>query len=206
VGRHLSRDEADELETCFRAHAKALFAYGCMITRNDQALADDLVQETFQAAAEDWLSLSSLGEGKRVAWLRVTMRNLAVSRFRHNEMTRRMQPVIEQRYRGPVPDTPRDALNALTLERCWQAITDMPERQHMVALMYWHLGLPQSEIAELLGIAPSTVAVHIHNARKKLLATLEERPPLLNEGLEIDGVVPHAVREVRRHGHELRER
>jgi len=112
------------------------------------------------------------------------MHHLAVSEFRHNEMARRMQGDIEQRYRAPEPDTARDALTAIRLERCWQLIAEMPERQHLIALMYWRIGMKQSEIAEVLCIAPGTVAAQLHGARKKLLAELKECDSFAQDGIE----------------------
>ena len=41
--------EAQELETCFRAHASYLFGRACVLTCGDQALAHDLVQAAFEA-------------------------------------------------------------------------------------------------------------------------------------------------------------
>lgn len=106
-------------------------------------------------------------------------------------MVRRTGPAVEQRYRAPEPDTPRDALNAIALERCWQAIAAMPERQHLIAVMHWHLGMKHSEIAGKLGIAPGTVAAQLHGARKKLVAALTGYNPFCLEAAETDVLVPH---------------
>jgi RNA polymerase sigma-70 factor, ECF subfamily len=184
VDPQLSPSEAGELAACFRANAKALFGYACFVTRGDQALADDLVQQTFQAAARAWSTLRNLEAGKLRAWLRTTMHHLAVTEFRRNEVARRILSDIERQYRAPEPDTEREALIAIALERCWQVIAEMPERQHLIALMYWRVGMKQSEIAEALRIAPGTVAAQLHGARKKLLAGLKERNPFAQDVME----------------------
>ena len=49
--------EAQELEACFRAHASYLFGRACVLTCGDQALAHDLVQAAFEAAAMTWQAL-----------------------------------------------------------------------------------------------------------------------------------------------------
>jgi len=184
VDPQLSPSEAAELAACFRANAKSLFGYACFVTRGDKALADDLVQQTFQAAAGVWSTLRNLERDKLRAWLRTTMHHLAISEFRRNETARRILSDIEQRYRAPEPDTEREALIAIALERCWQIIAEMPERQHLIALLYWRVGMKQSEIAEALCIAPGTVAAQLHGARKKLLAGLKERNPFTQDGIE----------------------
>jgi DNA-directed RNA polymerase specialized sigma24 family protein len=48
--------DADELAACFAAHAAGLFGYACVLARGDRALADDLVQAAFEAAAREWES------------------------------------------------------------------------------------------------------------------------------------------------------
>jgi RNA polymerase sigma-70 factor (ECF subfamily) len=177
VERQLSQSEADELACCFRANSRALFTFACVVTRGDRALAEDLVQQAFQAAAMGWPSLRDKDKKELRSWLRGTLHKLAVSEFRRNDLARRKQSQIEQRLRGPEPDTDRDACTAIALERCWEIINAMPERQHQIALMYWYLDMKQVEIAEELGIAPGTVAAQLHGARKKLLAGLGERDP-----------------------------
>ena len=197
VSPQLSPTEAEEFAGCFRANAKALFGYACVVTRGDRALADDLVQQAFQAAASVWPSLREKDKNELRAWLRGTMNHLAVSEFRRNEMVRRLQGEVEQRFRGPEPDTDRDALTAIALERCWEVITGLPERQHLIALMHWRVGMKQTEIAEALGIAPGTVAAQLHSARKKLLSGLRERNPFAHDGIETE--IAQAGEEGRRH-------
>ena len=48
----------------------------------------------------------------------------------------------------------------------------MPERQHAVALLRWQQDMKESEIAAVLGIAEKSVSVHLHRARRKLIAQL----------------------------------
>ena len=43
--------DADELARCFVVHAPRLFGHACVLARGDRALAEDLVQATFEAAA-----------------------------------------------------------------------------------------------------------------------------------------------------------
>ena len=74
--------EAQELETCFRAHASYLFGRACVLTRGDQTLAHDLVQAAFEAAAMTWQALQDRPDEQRRSWLHGTMTNIAVNGFR----------------------------------------------------------------------------------------------------------------------------
>lgn len=168
----ISRRDADELAACFVADAAGLFGYACVLARGDRALAEDLVQAGFEAAARAWGMLRCLADEQRRGWLRVTVANIAVSGFRREAAWRERLPRIEARYRKTQADTEAHALSSIVLERCWQIIKGMPERQHAVAVLRWQQGMKEAEIAAILGMAEKTVSVHLHRARRQLIAQL----------------------------------
>ena len=94
----ISPREAEELAACFRAHARDLFGHACALTRGDQALAHDLVQAAFEAAAGAWPALRGLAEEQRRSWLRRTLANIAVNGFRREAAFRDRLPRIEALY------------------------------------------------------------------------------------------------------------
>jgi RNA polymerase sigma-70 factor, ECF subfamily len=175
-----SRDAGD-LAACFAAHAGGLFGYACVLARGDRALADDLVQAAFEAAARDWGILRCLAEEQRRAWLRTTVANVAVSGFRREAAWRDRLPRIEARYRKNQADTETVAFSLIVLDRCWQIIKDMPEQQHAVAVLRWQQGMKQAEIAAVLGMAEKTVSVHLHRARRRLIAQLGPDYPFASD-------------------------
>src|SRR5207244_1764934 len=124
-----------------RAHARHLFERACVLTRGDQALAHDLVQAAFEAAAVTWQALRGLAEEQRRNWLYQTMANIAVNGFRREAAFRARLPRIESLYRKVQADPLEQAFSAIMLERCWQVIEGLPERQHAVALLRWGLSL-----------------------------------------------------------------
>jgi len=168
----ISPGHAEELATCFTTHARDLFGYACFLARGDRALADDLVQAAFEAAGRAWWTLRCLAEEQRRGWLRTTLANIAVSGFRREAAFRDRLPRIEARYRKIPADTPAQALSSIVLERCWQIIKRMPERQHAVAVLRWQQDMKESEIAAALGMTEKTVSAHLHQARRKLIAQL----------------------------------
>ncbi len=178
--RICSRD-AGELAACFAAHADGLFGYACVLARGDRALAEDLVQAGFEAAARDWGILRCLAEEQRRAWLRTTVANIAVSGFRREAAWRERLPRVEARYRKVPVDIPALAFSSMVLERCWQIIQDMPERQHAVAVLRWQQGMKQTEIAAALGMAEKTVSVHLSRARRQLIAQLGRDYPFASD-------------------------
>ena len=168
----ISRRDADELAACFAADAAGLFGFACVLARGDRALAEDLVQAGFEAAARAWGVLRCLADEQRRGWLRTTVANVAVSGFRREAAWRERLPRIEARYRRTQADTEALALSSVVLERCWQIIKDMPERQHAVAVLRWQQDMKQAEIAAALGVAENTVSVHLHRPRRQLIAQL----------------------------------
>ena len=167
-----SPHEAQELEACYRAHARYLFGRACVLTRGDRALADDLVQAAFEAAAMTWASLQGLADEQRRNWLYRTLANIAVTGFRREAAFRDRLPRIETLYRKVQVDPLEQAFSSIMLERCWQVIQGLPPRQHAVALLRWGLDMKQDEIAAVLRMSEKTVSVHLSRVRRKLLAQL----------------------------------
>jgi RNA polymerase sigma factor (sigma-70 family) len=176
----ISPHEAQELDVCFRAHARELFGHACVVTRGDQALAHDLVQAAFEAAARGWPALRGLAEEQRRGWLYRTLANIAVNGFRREAAFRDRLPRIEARYRKIQVDPPEQAFASIALEHCWRVIRGLPEQQHAVALLRWGLDMKESEIAAVLVMAEKTVSVHLYRVRRKLLLQLGADYPFEN--------------------------
>ena len=180
----ISPHEAQELELCFRTHARHMFGYACVLTRGDEALAGDLVQAAFEAAAQTWQALRALPEEQCRGWLRRTLAHIAVNRFRREVPFRDRLPRIEARHRRIQADPPGQAFSPVTLERCWQIMRDLPERQHAVALLRGGLDMKESEIAAVLDMTEKTVSMHLYRVRRKLLLQLGGDHPFRHDGPE----------------------
>lgn len=184
----ISPGHAEELAACFTAHDRDLFGYACFLARGDRALADDLVQAAFEAAGRAWWTLRCLADDQRRGWLRTTLANIAVSGFRREAAFRDRLPRIEARYRKTPADTAAQAFSSIALERCWQIIRDMPERQHAVAVLRWQQDMKEGEIAAALGMTEKTVSAHLHRARRRLIAQLGPDHP--SAGGDAEGPSP----------------
>ena len=184
----ISPREAEELAVCFATHARDLFGYACVLTRGDQALAEDLVQAAFEAAGHAWQVLGDLTEEQRRGWLWRTLANIAVDGFRRETAFRDRLPRIEALYRKIQADPPEQAFSSIALERCWRIIQGLPQRQHAVALLRWQLDMKESEIATFLGVDEKTVSVHLYRVRRKLIVQLGPEYPV--EGDATEGKAP----------------
>lgn len=175
---------ADELARCFAAHAPRLFGHACVLAHGDRALAEDLVQATFEAAARAWQTLRGLAEEQLRGWLWSTLDNLAAGSFRREAALRDRLPRIEVRYRKTPADPSEQAFSSIALERCWRIIRQMPKRQYAVALLRWGLDMKEAEIAAVLGVAEKTVSAQLHRARRKLIAALGPDHPFAGDDPE----------------------
>ena len=178
----ISPREAEELAACFRAYARDLFGYACVLTRRDRAMAEDLVQAAFEAAAEAWHVLGDLTEEQRRGWLWRMLASIAVDGFRRETAFRDRLPRIEALYQKIQADPPEQAppeqvLSSIALERCWRIIQGLPQRQHAVALLRWQLDMKENEIAQVLGMDEKTVSVHLYRVRRKLLLQVDTDHP-----------------------------
>jgi RNA polymerase sigma-70 factor, ECF subfamily len=180
-GAKIPEGHVAELAGCFAAHAPGVFGYACVLACGDHALAEDLVQSAFVAAARHWSTVRCLCEAQRVSWLYTTVGHLAVSAFRDNGAFRGRLERLEALYRAPSPDTYAEAVSGIALERCWRVIQALPPQQHAVAVMRWLLAMTTSEIAAALGIAEGTVAAHLSAVRAKLRAGLGPYDPFGGE-------------------------
>ena len=176
-GPRIPQRHVAELSAFFAPHDRWLFGHACVRTCGDRELAADLVQDTFEAAARAWATLRGHAEGRHRAWLLGTLANKDISDFRRKQAFRRRQPDIQPRYQPAAADTAAQALSAIALERAREIIGEMPPRQQEIALMRWQDRMKDTEIGAALGVAEGTVHAHLHTARGKLVAGLEQYYP-----------------------------
>jgi DNA-directed RNA polymerase specialized sigma24 family protein len=75
--------DAEELAASLRLHARDLFGYACVLSDADRAVASDLVQGTFEVAAEAWCTLRDLPADECRDRLRDTLAATAERRTGH---------------------------------------------------------------------------------------------------------------------------
>jgi RNA polymerase sigma factor (sigma-70 family) len=129
------------------------------------AIGEDVVQEAMFAASRQWSKLSTYEDP--VQWARgvVVRRSSNVRRggFREARAVRRLA--------GHRDVTPT-ALPNLEGNTFWTAVRGLPRRQRECVTLHYLDDLTTAEIATTLGIAESTVRVHLHDARVALATAL----------------------------------
>jgi RNA polymerase sigma factor (sigma-70 family) len=176
----LSADEDAEFWVLYRKSSEALFPKAYRMCRGHQADADDAHQRTYLKALEHWPTVSGLADQKRNAWLATTLARevLQIWRAPHRSRETQSHDDAGQRPSAPVSADSPDALFAADrYHKACHGIARLEGRQRDVIALHCLAGYELSEVAEMLGISSSTVRVHLHTGRRRLLEIMGEEEP-----------------------------
>jgi RNA polymerase sigma-70 factor (sigma-E family) len=132
----------------------ALLRYGYLLTGNPHDAAD-LVQEGLVRLRGAWPRVRSKRDPE--AYVRTTMTRLRVNTWRLRRRERSHADLPEH----PVFDSAYD-------DSVWRALGTLPARQRAVLVLRYYEGLPDAEIAEIMGISRGTVRSQAARAIEKL--------------------------------------
>jgi RNA polymerase sigma-70 factor (ECF subfamily) len=167
---------AEEAGAVFRSVRKVAY---------DRRDAEDCVQEAFRAAALKWGEVAAYSPDKRRAWLCRTARYKAIDRYR---VGKRMHLGADLGPSWAAPSAEEAVLTRIEKDRCMQVIKEMPPRRRAVAYLRWLEEWTVEEIAEDLGMATSTVRVHLRDARNSVTAALGDEVSVILEPNDVDDV------------------
>ncbi len=147
-------------ETRIQAHQEALLRAALKFCHGDEALAEDMVQDTFIKALRN---TDRFAEGSNLrAWLMRILYNNVMSVYRHKQVAKE----------GPYPDGFDPAVESSddreVSDELLQAVSDLPEDYRTVFLMAALEDSPYQVIADKLGIPVGTVMSRLWRARQSL--------------------------------------
>ena len=135
---------------------------------------------TQQALLEAWRDLPSLREADR--WEAWTYRLVVHACYRESERDRRQLAAVRLLPvdGSSLPDTALSVADRDELERGFRRL---PKEQRAVIVLHHYLGLPLTEVAEILDIPAGTARSRLHIATRRLRAALEaDAMPVTREG------------------------
>ena len=136
--------------------------------------AEDLAQEAFLAAHQDWQRISRYEQPG--AWVRRVAANRAVSLRRHQlAEARGLLRLAGRRLLGADADADRTR-EAEEAADFWRAVRALPRRQAQAVALFYLEGWPTAEIAGVLGCSDATVRAHLHKGRQTLARRLGAEP------------------------------
>ncbi|HET9944216.1 MAG TPA: SigE family RNA polymerase sigma factor [Actinomycetes bacterium] len=160
---------SDAVATLFRTHHRRLVGLASLLC-DDQATAEDVVQEAFAGLYRRWWQLRD--PHSAVAYL-----NKAVVNGGRDHLRRRGRSDASLRRMVPQPEAlssaEQDVVSNDEATRLWQAIRQLPHRQRQVLVLRYYLDQSEAEIAETLGVARGSVKRHASRGLAALARTVE---------------------------------
>ena len=154
----------DDFDRFFAANYRRLLALATALC-GSRVLGEDVVQDVLFDASRRWAKLSAYDDPGQWARGSVARRSSNVRRGRLRE-ARAVRRLAGRREDRPAP------LAALETDDFWNAVRALPRRQRECVALHYLDDLTTAEIASALGIAETTVRVHLHGARTALATAL----------------------------------
>jgi RNA polymerase sigma-70 factor, ECF subfamily len=158
------RAESPSFEAFFSSEYRRVLGLIVVLT-GQRPMAEELVQDAFVAAFRNWDRISLYDDP--AAWVRRVAINLATSSWRRRVRETRALLTLSRRRE---PDCELVADDGAF----WAAVRALPPRQAQCVALRYAEDRPIAEIAKVLGIAESTVRVHLHAGRSTLATQLGE--------------------------------
>jgi RNA polymerase sigma-70 factor (ECF subfamily) len=161
--RHGDRDAFAVLAT---RSIDRLYRVAYRILRDTEAARDATQQALFEA----WRDLPTLRDPAR--WEAWTYRLLVNACYRETRHDRRLTANVRLLLveRSSIPDTALSVADRDELERGFRRL---PAEQRAVVVLHHYLGLPLTEVADILGIPAGTARSRLHNATRRLRVAIE---------------------------------
>ncbi|MFC5267709.1 SigE family RNA polymerase sigma factor [Kribbella qitaiheensis] len=161
----MADEGAPDFDTWVLRRGAALLRFAYLVTR-DHSRAEEAVQDALVSAYSRWSRI--LQHGDPEAYVRRSIVNADISRWR--KFLRRETPVGD----AAVFDSAGvdHAGSHAEQDAVWNLCASLPTRQRAAVVLRYYEGLPDAEIAEILGCTAGTVRSQIHRALASLRTTL----------------------------------
>ena len=170
-------------ESCFEQlihrHKNKVFAYISLYIR-DQALAEDLFQDTFMKVIQSVKSGKYQDNGKFISWVMRIAHNLIIDHFRR---MKQMNTVSNDDYDSDLFNSKK--LSEATIEDSMikkqiqkdirRMISELPDDQREVVVLRHYAGLSFKEIAEITDVSINTALGRMRYALINMRKTMEEK-------------------------------
>jgi RNA polymerase sigma-70 factor (ECF subfamily) len=174
----VARGNSDALAALYDRYASTVLGV-CLRVVGDQAMAEDLLQETFWRV---WKSAETYQaeRGTFTSWLFRIARNLAIDAYRRRNVRPQTfyseegsDPILEE-VPDPDMDVASQAQSILRNRQVRKALASLPSMQRQVIEMAYFYGMTRQEIAEATGEALGTIHTRARLALQKLREQLDK--------------------------------
>jgi RNA polymerase sigma factor (sigma-70 family) len=173
------KGEQSCFEDIIHRHKNKVFAYISLYIR-DQALAEDIFQDTFLKVIQSVKSGRYYDNGKFISWVMRIAHNLIIDHFRR---IKQMNTVSNDNYDSDIFNSRKFADNNIEddlIKRQIQKdirkmITQLPDDQKEVVILRHYAGLSFKEIAEITDVSINTALGRMRYALINLRKIMEEK-------------------------------
>ena len=158
----------EEYNRCVDKFSDPLYRF-ILKTTNDNALADDIVQDSF---IKLWESVDNIAYDKSKSFLFTTGYRRMIDIFRHNKRTTPLESAKEEH----TEDKSHIFDMAAQIDK---ALDRIPKIQRDVVLLYDYEGYSYKEIGAITSLSESQVKVYIFRARHNLRSHLERKENII---------------------------
>jgi RNA polymerase sigma factor (sigma-70 family) len=136
------------------------------VSARDLDVARDVTAEAFARALERWDRVGSMASPG--GWTYRVALNVLHRRQRRGALEERLLRRAPDRTPPPLTD---QGLGV------WQAVASLPPRARTAVALRYLGGLSEAEVADVMGVAPGTVAATLHAGRRRLAILLNDTLP-----------------------------
>jgi RNA polymerase sigma factor (sigma-70 family) len=173
------RGEQSCFEQLIQRHKNKVFAYISLYIR-DQALAEDLFQDTFMKVIQSVKAGKYQDNGKFISWVMRIAHNLIIDHFRR---VKQMNTVSNDNYESDLFNSKRfaeETIEDTMIKRQIQKdirrmITQLPDDQREVVILRHYAGLSFKEIAEITNVSINTALGRMRYALINMRKTMVEK-------------------------------
>ena len=170
-------------ESCFNLlisrHKNKVYAYISMYIR-DQALAEDLFQDTFVKVIQSVRSGRYQDNGKFISWVMRIAHNLIIDHFRR---IKQMNTISNDDYESDIFNSKKLAeaniedhiIKRQVLKDVRKMISQLPEDQREVVILRHYAGLGFKEIADITDVSINTALGRMRYALINMRKLMEEK-------------------------------
>jgi len=170
-------------QSCFdiliRRHKNKVFAYISLYIR-DQALAEDLFQDTFMKVIQSVKAGKYQDNGKFISWVMRIAHNLIIDHFRR---IKQMNTVSNDDYESDLFNSKRfaeatvedDIIKRQIQKDVRKMITMLPDDQREVVILRHYAGLSFKEIADITDVSINTALGRMRYALINMRKLMEEK-------------------------------
>jgi RNA polymerase sigma-70 factor (ECF subfamily) len=158
-----NRDRAGDFAEKYRAYLPRILNY-MRLRVGDEVLAQDLTATTFEQA---FAGIDSLRSAEAFGgWIFTIARNVVAQHYRDHRAATSLDSVADML--DPAPSPEGRAIEAVELQEILAGLQTLSEREREIIRLKFVGGLKNREIAPLMGLSESNVAVILYRALGKL--------------------------------------